>query len=59
MISMQAFEVAIKFIQSRLNLQDISDMDPVKLQSTFTPDFDREKGKVRNWAMSRVGWFWA
>eukprot|EP00435_Cladocopium_sp_Y103_P030803 s1198_g7.t1 len=27
------------------NLLDISDMDPVKLQSTFTPDFDREKGK--------------
>ena len=26
--------------------KDISDMDPVKLQSTFTPDFDREKGKA-------------
>ena len=27
------------------NLMDISDMDPAKLQNTFTPDFDREKGK--------------
>ncbi|CAK9054220.1 unnamed protein product, partial [Durusdinium trenchii] len=27
------------------NLMDISEMDPVKLQSTFTPDFERETNK--------------